>query len=170
MLKYKPGDDVGELEDWPFDNPLSDYKIKDGEPKASGRLDAGGPGHTTRTGIWRCTKGLFECTEQGDELMTVLSGRCRLIDMASGQVINGPKVTEESQLHGSRLIYHVFRRNYRGTKEDTGHGGRCGRESNTFHIVTLLAHPTALPRLSFTVHRGVNFEDACREGLSSFIG
>lgn len=86
MLKYKPGDDVGELEDWPFDNPLSDYKIKDGEPKASGRLDAGGPGHTTRTGIWRCTKGLFECTEQGDELMTVLSGRCRLIDMASGQV------------------------------------------------------------------------------------
>lgn len=86
MLKYNPGDDVGELEDWPFDNPLSDYKIKDGEPKASGRLDAGGPGHTTRTGIWRCTKGLFECTEQGDELMTVLSGRCRLIDMASGQV------------------------------------------------------------------------------------
>lgn len=86
MLKYNPGDDVGELEDWPFDNPLSDYKIKDGEPKASGRLDAGGPGHTTRTGIWRCTKGLFECTEQGDELMTVLSGRCRLIDMASGHV------------------------------------------------------------------------------------
>lgn len=86
MLKYNPGDDVGELEDWPFDNPLSDYKIKDGEPKASGRLDAGGPGHTTRTGIWRCTKGLFECTEQGDELMTVLSGRCRLIDMASGNV------------------------------------------------------------------------------------
>lgn len=84
MSKYDPGDDVGELEDWPFDNPLSDYKIKDGEPKASGRLDAGGPGHTTRTGIWRCTKGLFECTEQGDELMTVQSGRCRLIDMASG--------------------------------------------------------------------------------------
>lgn len=86
MLKYNPGDDVGELEDWPFDNPLSDYKIKDGEPKASGRLDAGGPGHTTRTGIWRCTKGLFECTEQGDELMTVLSGRCSLIDMARGDV------------------------------------------------------------------------------------
>jgi uncharacterized cupin superfamily protein len=86
MLKYKLGVDVGELDDWPFDNPLSNYKIKDGEPKASGRLDAGGAGHTTRTGIWRCTKGLFECTEQGDELMTVLSGRCRLIDMASGQV------------------------------------------------------------------------------------
>lgn len=86
MLKYKTFDDVGELEDWPFDNPLSDYKIKDGEPKASGRLDAGGSGHTTRTGIWRCTKGVFESTEQGDELMTILSGRCRLIDMANGQI------------------------------------------------------------------------------------
>lgn len=86
MLKYKPGDDVGELESWPFDNPASAYTIKEGEPKASGRLDAGGPGHTTRTGIWRCTKGVFECTEQGDELMTILSGRCRLIDKANGQV------------------------------------------------------------------------------------
>ena len=86
MLKYKPGDDVGPLEDWPFDNPLSDYEVKEGEPKASGRLDAGGPGHTTRMGIWRCTKGVFECTEQGDELMTVLSGRCRLIDMTSGAI------------------------------------------------------------------------------------
>lgn len=85
MLKYKPGDDVGPLEDWTFDNPLSDYEIKKGEPKASGRMDAGGPGHNTRTGIWRCTKGAFECTEQGDELMTILSGRCRLTDMASGQ-------------------------------------------------------------------------------------
>lgn len=86
MLKYTPGDDVGELKSWPFENPASAYKIKEGDPKASGRLDAGGPGHTTRTGIWRCTKGVFECTEQGDELMTILSGRCRLIDMANGQV------------------------------------------------------------------------------------
>ena len=82
MIKYKPGDDVGALENWPFDNPLSDYQIKEGSPKA----DAGGPGHTTRTGIWCCTKGAFECTEQGDELMTILSGRCRLIDMVSGHI------------------------------------------------------------------------------------
>ncbi|MEX0283251.1 MAG: cupin domain-containing protein [Paracoccaceae bacterium] len=86
MFKYVPGQDVGPLEDWPFDNPLSDYVIKEGDPRASGRMDAGGVGHTTRTGIWRCTKGVFECTEQGDELMTVLSGRCRLIDMQSGEV------------------------------------------------------------------------------------
>ncbi len=86
MFKYKLGDDVGELEDWPFENPLSDYQVKEGNPRASGRMDAGGPGHTTRTGIWCCTKGVFECTEQGDELMTILSGRCRLIDMTTSQI------------------------------------------------------------------------------------
>lgn len=86
MLKYVPGEDVGLLEEWPFENPLSDYQVKEGAPKASGRIDSGGPGHTTRAGIWRCTKGVFECTEQGDELMTILSGRCRLTNMANGQV------------------------------------------------------------------------------------
>ena len=86
MFMYKPGDDVGPLEDWPFENPASDYLIREGNPRSSGRFDMGGPGHTTRFGIWRCTKGVFDCTEQGDELMTILSGRCRLIDQASGKV------------------------------------------------------------------------------------
>lgn len=85
MLKYKPGDDVGRLEHWPFDNPASNYRINEGDPKACGRIDAGGPGHTTRFGIWRCTKGVFECTEQGDELMTILSGRCRLVHLDNGE-------------------------------------------------------------------------------------
>lgn len=85
-FQYKPGEDVGELEDWPFDNPLSDYVIRDGEPCTSGRIDVGGPGHTSRYGIWRCTKGAFECTEQGDELMMILSGQCRVIDHATGAV------------------------------------------------------------------------------------
>ena len=86
MKKYVPGEDVGRLEDWPFDNPDSDYRIIAGTPRASGRLDVGGPGHDTRTGIWRCTAGQFECTEQGDELMTVLSGHCRIIDHATGEI------------------------------------------------------------------------------------
>jgi uncharacterized cupin superfamily protein len=86
MFKYEPGKDVGPLDDWPFENPESNYQIKEGDPKVSGRIDAGGEGHTTRVGIWRCTKGVFECTEQGDELMTILSGRCRLIDQISGQI------------------------------------------------------------------------------------
>jgi len=86
MFRYKPGDDVGELEDWPFDNPVSDYKITQGSPSASGRIDLGGPGHPTRFGIWRCTKGTFDCTEQGDELMTILEGRCTLTDHTNGTV------------------------------------------------------------------------------------
>lgn len=82
---YKPGDDVEPLEHWPFDNPDSQYRIVGGTPRAYGRLDAGGPGHVTRLGIWRCTAGAFECIEQGDELMTVLSGRCRITWLADGQ-------------------------------------------------------------------------------------
>lgn len=58
MLTYKPGDEVGRLEHWSFDNPASDYRIEQGEPKVSRRIDDGGPGHTTRFGIWRCTKGV----------------------------------------------------------------------------------------------------------------
>jgi hypothetical protein len=55
LLQYKPGDGVGELEVWPFTNPLSKYEIEDGVniPTASGRLDAGGTGFPTRCGIWR---------------------------------------------------------------------------------------------------------------------
>ena len=49
--KYKPGDDVGLLEDWPFDNPLSNYRITRGTPKTSGRIDVGGAGHKSRFGI-----------------------------------------------------------------------------------------------------------------------
>ena len=30
---------LGELEDWPFDNPDSDYRIIRGNPKAAGRID-----------------------------------------------------------------------------------------------------------------------------------
>lgn len=88
MTKYKPGDDVGPLQYWPFDAPESNYVITRGAPKTYGRIDAGGSGHTTRYGIWRCTKGAFECTEQGDELMTILSGRCRLIQHDTGQTID----------------------------------------------------------------------------------
>ncbi len=108
MLKYKPGDNVGQLQAWPFDNPLSDYKIKQGAPRASGRLDAGGPGHATRAGIWRCTKGVFECTEQGDELMTILSGQCRLIDMASGQVSELSTGDSLFVRDGSRVTWDVI--------------------------------------------------------------
>jgi uncharacterized cupin superfamily protein len=88
MIEYSAGKDVGTLEHWPFDNPASRYRIIAGTPVASGRLDAGGAGHQTRFGIWRCTKGTFECIEQGDELMTVLSGRCDLINHTEGVTVS----------------------------------------------------------------------------------
>ena len=85
MQIYKPGAELGVLQPWPFDNPESNYKILFGAPAASGRIDTGGAGYTTRSGIWRCTAGTFECTEQGDELMTLLSGRCHLTDQSTGK-------------------------------------------------------------------------------------
>ena len=91
MILYPFANDVGALEYWPFDNPTSQYKVLSGAPKAYGRLDGGGAGHTTRVGIWRCTKGSFECIEQGDELMAVLSGRCRIVNHSEGsEVALGP--------------------------------------------------------------------------------
>lgn len=108
MIRYGPGDDVGMLEHWPFDNPASDYVIRDGAPCASGRLDAGGPGHVTRTGIWRCTPGVFECTEQGDELMTVLKGHCRITDHHTGATVAlGPGDTLFIR-DGSRVTWDVI--------------------------------------------------------------
>ena len=85
MQIYKPGAEIGVLQPWLFDNPESNYKILSGAPAASGRIDTGGAGYTTRSGIWRCTAGAFECTEQGDELMTLLSGRCHLTDQSTGK-------------------------------------------------------------------------------------
>lgn len=107
MSKYKPGDDVGALDAWPFDNPASDYKILDGTPEASGRYDAGGPGTTSRYGIWRCTKGVMECTEQGDELMTILSGRCKLTDKSTGTVTELEPGDTIFTRDGSRVIWDV---------------------------------------------------------------
>jgi uncharacterized cupin superfamily protein len=107
MRKYRPGDDVGPLDFWPFDNPASDYRVTRGAPETYGRIDAGGPGHTTRFGIWRCTEGAFDCTEQGDELMTVLSGRCRITRLADGEVRDlGPGDTLFVR-DGSRVTWDV---------------------------------------------------------------
>ena len=107
MDKYQPGDDVGALEFWAFDNPASDYRVTRGDPKTYGRIDQGGPGHTTRYGIWRCTEGALDCTEQGDELMTVLSGHCRIIRHDDGVIRDlGPGDTLFVQ-DGARVTWDV---------------------------------------------------------------
>ena len=107
MITYKAGDDVGPLEDWPFDNPQSDYRITRGCPRASGRLDAGGPGHPTRTGIWRCTAGTVDCTEQGDELMTILDGHCFLTDHATGAAVELRAGDSHFVRDGSRVSWDI---------------------------------------------------------------
>ena len=75
MHKYAIDQIPQHLEPWPFDNPDSDYKILRGNPRASGRLDFGGNEASHRLGIWACSEGAFECTELGDELQTIVSGR-----------------------------------------------------------------------------------------------
>ena len=107
MKQYRPGDDVGPLEFWPFDNPSSNYRIIEGAPRTFGRIDKGGPGHTTRFGIWRCSEGVFECTEQGDELMTVLSGHCRITWLADGAVQDLGPGDSLFVRDGSRVIWDV---------------------------------------------------------------
>ena len=122
MISYKPGDDVGPLEDWPFDNPASNYQIRQGTPRASGRIDAGGQGHTTRMGIWRCTKGVFDCTEQGDELMTILSGQCRLVDHQNGKIAELSPGDSLFVRDGSRVTWDVTEdvvKVFYGTKTDS---------------------------------------------------
>lgn len=104
---YHPGDDPGPLSPWPFDNPDSAYEILSGTPCASGRLDDGGPGHPTRTGIWHCTTGRFACTEQGDELMTVLSGRCTVTIHTTGETLTlGPGDTAFLR-DGARVTWDI---------------------------------------------------------------
>jgi uncharacterized cupin superfamily protein len=108
MFKYTSGDEVGPLQEWPFENPLGDYCILDGEPKASGRIDSGGPGHMTRSGIWHCTKGIFDCTEQGDELMTILSGRCQVTDKSSGVMFELSKGDSLFVCDGKRVTWDII--------------------------------------------------------------
>ena len=107
LPRYAPGDDVGPLDIWPFDNPASAYRILRGTPVASGRLVAGGGGQSTRFGIWACTAGAFSCVEQGDEMMTILSGRGTIIDEDSGETTPfGPGDTVFSR-DGRRVIWDI---------------------------------------------------------------
>lgn len=108
MIRYSQDATAGPLETWPFDNPASAYRILEGSPRASGRLDAGGPGHATRAGLWRCTEGAFACTEQGDELMTILSGRCTITDHATGETVTLGPGDSMFIRDGSRVTWRIL--------------------------------------------------------------
>jgi uncharacterized cupin superfamily protein len=122
FLQYRPSMDIGELEHWPFDNnPKSNYVVRDGTdiPKAFGRIDSSTP--TSRVGIWKCTKGSFECTEQGDELMTVLQGVVTLTDLESGQFVRLKTGDTMFSRDGKRVLWEIeedFVKVFYGSKPD----------------------------------------------------
>ena len=106
MHKYPPGEVPGDLESWPFDNPDSDYRILRGNPRASGRIDAGGNDQASRLGIWSCTAGAFECTELGDELQTILAGRLTLT-RADGETIEAGPGDSIYTRRGERVVWDI---------------------------------------------------------------
>ena len=75
MRLYRREENFDDLEQWSFENKASDYVIVQGNPVASGRIDYVSPDGSSRLGIWRCTEGVFDCNELGDELQTILQGR-----------------------------------------------------------------------------------------------
>ena len=90
MYKYATDILPGDLEPWPFEEGVSDYKIIRGDPQASGRFDLGSGESRHRLGIWSCTEGVFECTERGDELQTIISGRLKLTRSNGESIECGP--------------------------------------------------------------------------------
>ena len=75
MRRYRKDEPLDDLEHWPFDNKASDYVIVQGDPVASGRIDFVCAVGSGGVGVWRCTEGVFDCNELGDELQTILQGR-----------------------------------------------------------------------------------------------
>lgn len=106
MLAYRVGDDVGDLERWPFINEESGYEIVRGNPEAYGRIDGGGPGYIWRSGIWRCTEGAIRCNELGDEMQTILAGRVSVIHGDGSRYDYGPGDTFFT-VRGERMTWDV---------------------------------------------------------------
>jgi len=106
MTAYHLGSTQEDLQDWPFDNPASRYVILEGTPRASGRIDRGNGTAHHRLGIWRCTPGAFECTERGDELQTIISGRLKLVRGDGSTEAFGPGDSFFT-LKGERVQWHI---------------------------------------------------------------
>jgi uncharacterized cupin superfamily protein len=90
MRKYPVNSIIDDLEPWPFDGAASNYEIISGNPQASGRFDLGSGNDQHRMGIWSCSEGVFACTEQGDELQTIISGRLLLTRNDGESIECGP--------------------------------------------------------------------------------
>ena len=106
MHKYPVNIKIDSLESWPFEGKASNYEILRGNPKASGRFDLGGGDSQHRLGIWSCTEGAFRCTEQGDELQTIIRGRLTLTN-ASGQSIEAGPGDSIFTRKGERVTWDI---------------------------------------------------------------
>ena len=106
MHMYAANQVPTDLEPWPFDNPDSDYKILRGAPQASGRIDAGANDGVSRLGIWACSEGAFECTELGDELQTIISGRL-ILTRVGGESITCGSGDSIFTRKGERVIWDI---------------------------------------------------------------
>ncbi len=79
MKPYLQDDPQKDLDELPPLQETEGYVIVDGKPRVSMRLDSGSVYSKHRLGIWQCTPGTFSCTEKGDELQTIISGKLTLI-------------------------------------------------------------------------------------------
>ncbi len=93
------------LKSWPFTSPASTYRILAGDPRASGRLDR--DQEHQRLGIWCCTPGIFMCTEQGDELQSLMRGRLRLHRADGSVTAYGPGDSFFTR-RGERVVWEIL--------------------------------------------------------------
>ena len=105
MRKYAAELPLGDLEDWPFDNPDSDYRIIRGNPKAAGRIDFGG-NHLRHGWASGLALKVLSNAELGDELQTILIGRLRLT-RANGESIQCVPVDSVFTRKGERVIWDI---------------------------------------------------------------
>jgi len=106
MQKYPVNIPIEPLEPWPFEGEASNYEILWGNPQASGRFDLGSGNSQQRLGIWSCTEGAFTCTEQGDELQTIIQGRLTLTK-ANGQSIEAGAGDSIFTRKGERVTWDI---------------------------------------------------------------
>ena len=106
MRKYPVNTAIGDLEPWPFEGTASSYDIISGNPQASGRFDLGTANSQLRMGIWSCSEGTFSCTEQGDELQTIISGRLILTRDDGESIECGPGDSIFTR-KGERVTWHI---------------------------------------------------------------
>ena len=99
----------GALQTWPSLRETPGYKVMRGDPQPSGRLDTGSLDSEIRVGIWACTEGAFECTETGDELQTIVSGRLRIVESNGIEHEFSPGDSFFTR-KGERLLWDVLER------------------------------------------------------------